>query len=57
MRRRSGVYDKLLKPARCAPSAQLSAALKVAKDKDLPAYQVLQPEYNLYDRASYEHQG
>jgi aryl-alcohol dehydrogenase-like predicted oxidoreductase len=54
MRRRSGVYDKLLKPARCAPSAQLSAALKVAKDKDLPAYQVLQPEYNLYNRASYD---
>ena len=33
---------------------QLSAALKVAKDKDLPAYQVLQPEYNLYNRASYD---
>jgi hypothetical protein len=26
----------------------------VAKDKDLPGYQVLQPEYNLYDRASYD---
>jgi aryl-alcohol dehydrogenase-like predicted oxidoreductase len=26
----------------------------VAKDKDLPAYQVLQPEYNLYDRTSYD---
>ena len=33
---------------------QLLAALKVAKNKDLPAYQVLQPEYNLYDRAAYD---
>jgi len=34
--------------------ARLEAALKVSKDLGLPAYQVLQPEYNLYDRAGYE---
>jgi len=32
-------------------AAQLGEALKVAKDKGLPRYEVLQPEYNLYDRA------
>ena len=34
--------------------ARLEAALKVSKELGLPAYQVLQPEYNLYDRAGYE---
>src|SRR5690606_7502950 len=34
--------------------AQLREALKVAADAGLPRYDVLQPEYNLYDRASYE---
>ena len=33
---------------------QLAEALQVAKDKQLPRYQVLQPEYNLYERASFE---
>jgi aryl-alcohol dehydrogenase-like predicted oxidoreductase len=33
---------------------QLAEALAVAKDKQLPRYQVLQPEYNLYDRASFD---
>lgn len=33
---------------------QLAAALRTAADNDLPRYQVLQPQYNLYDRASYE---
>jgi len=33
---------------------QLAEALQVAKDKQLPRYQVLQPEYNLYDRAGFE---
>lgn len=32
-------------------AAQLGEALSVAKDKGLPAYQVLQPQYNLHDRA------
>ncbi|SAL20359.1 aldo/keto reductase [Caballeronia telluris] len=34
--------------------ARLEEALKVAKDTGLPAYQVLQPEYNLVDREGYE---
>jgi aryl-alcohol dehydrogenase-like predicted oxidoreductase len=33
---------------------QLREALKVAADANLPRYEVLQPEYNLYDRAGYE---
>jgi aryl-alcohol dehydrogenase-like predicted oxidoreductase len=33
---------------------QLAEALQVAKDKQLPRYRVLQPEYNLYDRASFD---
>ena len=32
----------------------LSAALEVAKIEGLPEYQVVQPEYNLYDRGAYE---
>lgn len=33
---------------------QLAGALKAADKEGLPRYQVLQPEYNLYDRNSYE---
>lgn len=33
---------------------QLREALKVAANAGLPRYEVLQPEYNLYDRAGYE---
>lgn len=33
---------------------QLGDALAAARSQGLPAYQVLQPEYNLADRASYE---
>ncbi|EHK77044.1 NADP-dependent oxidoreductase domain-containing protein [Sinorhizobium meliloti CCNWSX0020] len=33
---------------------QMRDALDVAAGKDLPRYDVLQPEYNLYDRASYD---
>jgi len=33
---------------------RLKAALKVSKDYHLPRYEVLQPEYNLYDRSGYE---
>jgi aryl-alcohol dehydrogenase-like predicted oxidoreductase len=33
---------------------RLVEALAVSKKQGLPAYQVLQPEYNLYDRAGYE---
>ena len=35
-------------------AAQLSASLAAARDAGLPSYQVLQPEYNLYDRESFE---
>ncbi|MGC3983306.1 MAG: aldo/keto reductase [Pseudorhodoferax sp.] len=35
-------------------AALLGEALAVARRQGLPAYQVLQPEYNLADRASYE---
>ncbi len=35
-------------------AAQLGAALDAAKSAGLPRYEVLQPEYNLYDRASFE---
>lgn len=35
-------------------AGQLGAALKVAKEKGLPRYDVLQPEYNLYGRAAFD---
>jgi len=54
-------YDKLLKAGKVRAigasnydADQLSAAMKVAQAKNLPAYQVLQPEYNLYDRNAYD---
>lgn len=35
-------------------AAQLSSALNTARDAGLPRYEVLQPQYNLHDRAAYE---
>jgi aryl-alcohol dehydrogenase-like predicted oxidoreductase len=35
-------------------AAGLGEALRVSAQKGLPRYEVAQPEYNLYDRASYE---
>jgi aryl-alcohol dehydrogenase-like predicted oxidoreductase len=35
-------------------AGQLQAALKVASQKKLPRYEVLQPEYNLYDRSGFD---
>lgn len=35
-------------------AAQLKDALSVSNNKHLASYQVLQPEYNLFDRSSYE---
>ncbi len=35
-------------------AAQLAASLEAARQKSLPHYDVLQPEYNLYDRASFD---
>jgi aryl-alcohol dehydrogenase-like predicted oxidoreductase len=56
-----GAFDKLLKTGKVRAIGasnynveQLGAALKVAEDKHLPSYQVLQPEYNLYDRTPYD---
>jgi len=56
-----GAYGKLLRAGKVKAigasnldAAQLADALKVASDMGLPHYQVLQPEYNLYDRASYD---
>lgn len=56
-----GAYEKLLKAGKVRAigasnldAAQLSDALTVAREEGLPAYQVLQPEYNLYDRASFD---
>lgn len=56
-----GAYQKLLAQGKvrhigCSnlDAGQLRAALDVAKLRNLPRYEVLQPEYNLYDRASYD---
>lgn len=54
-------YDDLLKAGKIRAvgasnldAVQLDEALAVAETKGLPPYQVLQPEYNLYDRASFD---
>ena len=56
-----GAYAKLLEAGKIKSigasnldAEQLSTALQIARDTGLPPYQVLQPEYNLYDRASYD---
>ncbi|GAN64332.1 aldo/keto reductase [Acetobacter indonesiensis NRIC 0313] len=56
-----GAYEKLLKAGKIRAigasnldAQQLGTALDVAKTHSLPRYDVLQPEYNLYDRASYD---
>lgn len=56
-----GAYQKLLAAGKvrhigCSnlDAAQLNAALHVASQKKLPRYDVLQPEYNLYDRGSFD---
>ena len=53
-----GAYDKLLKAGKVRSvgasnldASQLGESLQVAREKSLPRYEVLQPEYNLYDRA------
>ncbi|MFT8736139.1 MAG: aldo/keto reductase [Zymomonas mobilis] len=55
------VYQDLIKEGKVRAigasnysATQLDRALKIAADKNLPAYQTLQPEYNLYDRNGYE---
>lgn len=56
-----GAYEKLIKAGKvrnigCSnlDAGRLEAALKVASQKKLPRYEVLQPEYNLYDRSSFD---
>ena len=56
-----GAYAKLIEAGKVRAigasnygAGQLEAALRTATDKSLPRYEALQPEYNLYDRASYD---
>jgi aryl-alcohol dehydrogenase-like predicted oxidoreductase len=56
-----GAYQKLIQAGKVRvigasnyTGERLEEALKVSKDSGLPAYQILQPEYNLYDREAYE---
>ena len=56
-----GAYDKLLKAGKVRnigasnlDTDQLRQSLRAASDNNLPRYAVLQPEYNLYDRSSFE---
>ena len=56
-----GAYQKLLDAGKVREigasnldAAQLRAALDVARQKGLPRYSILQPEYNLYDREPFE---
>ena len=56
-----GAYERLLKAGKIRAIGAsnydadlLGTALDVAADKGLPAYQVVQPEYNLYDREAFE---
>jgi aryl-alcohol dehydrogenase-like predicted oxidoreductase len=56
-----GAYQKLIAKGKirwCGASnyspAQLTAALAASKANGLPRYEVLQPEYNLYDRAAFD---
>jgi aryl-alcohol dehydrogenase-like predicted oxidoreductase len=54
-------YDRLIKQGKVRAigasnytAARLEESLKVSSSKGLPAYQTLQPHYNLYDRAEFE---
>jgi aryl-alcohol dehydrogenase-like predicted oxidoreductase len=54
-------YEKLIEAGKIRyagasnlDAAQLREALQVSKDNSLPRYEVLQPEYNLYDRSTFE---
>jgi aryl-alcohol dehydrogenase-like predicted oxidoreductase len=54
-----GAYQRLIEKGKIRhagasnlDAGQLTASLKIASQKSLPRYEVLQPEYNLYDRSS-----
>lgn len=56
-----GAYDRLLKAGKVRAigacnldAAQFTESLRAAKAHGLPRYDVLQPEYNLYARSSFE---
>jgi aryl-alcohol dehydrogenase-like predicted oxidoreductase len=56
-----GAYETLIRQGKVRTigasnydAAQLHAALSAASNAGLPRYEVLQPEYNLYDRDRYE---
>jgi aryl-alcohol dehydrogenase-like predicted oxidoreductase len=56
-----GAYEKLMKAGKVRSvgasnldAAQLREALDVSAKENLPRYDVLQPEYNLYDRGSFD---
>jgi aryl-alcohol dehydrogenase-like predicted oxidoreductase len=56
-----GAYEKLLKAGKVRSvgasnlnAVQLREALDVSRNENLPRYDVLQPEYNLYDRSSFD---
>ena len=56
-----GAYERLLEQGKIRfagasnlDASQLEASLRVASQRSLPRYEVLQPEYNLYDRASFD---
>ncbi len=56
-----GAYRRLIAKGKirwCGASnfsvGQLAAALAASRARSLPRYEVLQPEYNLYDRASFD---
>lgn len=56
-----GAYAKLLEAGKIRSigasnfdAKQLAASLATARTHGLPSYQVLQPEYNLYDRSAFE---
>jgi aryl-alcohol dehydrogenase-like predicted oxidoreductase len=56
-----GAYQKLIAAGKVRfigasnlDAGQMRAALDVARLRDLPRYEVLQPGYNLYDRAEFE---
>ncbi|WP_439573233.1 aldo/keto reductase [Phreatobacter sp.] len=56
-----GAYDRLVKAGKvraigCSnlDAGQLAASLQAAKAAGLPRYEVLQPEYNLHDRAKFD---
>lgn len=56
-----GAYQKLIDAGKVRiigasnySGARIEEALAVSRQHGLPEYQILQPEYNLYDRADYE---